>query len=81
MSEKSGKTKIILVVLIPCVIFIIEVIAVVFLFAWPVDFSQDYREISGVEGIVFNRNGTQQYYKRTFYGLTPIDQPLSKGKK
>lgn len=76
LSEKNGKTKIILVVLIPCVIFVIEVVTVVFLFAWPVDFSQNYREIGGVEGIVFNRNGTQQYYKRTFYGLTPIDQPL-----
>lgn len=74
--RKKENTKIILIVLIPCIIFIMEVITIVFLFAWPVDFSQGYREIGGVEGIVFNRNGTHKYYKRTYYGLTPIGYPV-----
>lgn len=75
-TEKENRKKVILVVLIPCIIFFAEVCTIISLIVLPVDFSQGYREINGVEGIVFNQNGTKGYYKRAFYGLKPIDQHL-----
>lgn len=35
----------------------------------PLDFSQDYRKVQGYENIVLVRNGRDQCYKRTFWGL------------
>lgn len=44
----------------------------------PLDFSQDYKEIPGVENIVFQPNGRQnQFYKRTFWGLERTDAPAT----
>ncbi len=44
----------------------------------PLDFSQDYKEISGVENIVFQPNGRQnQFYKRTFWGLERTEAPTT----
>ena len=34
-----------------------------------IDFSQDYRKITGVENIVFYKNWGDQYYERCFWGL------------
>lgn len=44
----------------------------------PLDFSQDYKEIPGVENIVFQPNGRRnQFYKRTFWGLERTDVPTT----
>lgn len=39
------------------------------------DLSQDYRDIQGYENIVLERNGWDQYYKRTFWGLKKTASP------
>lgn len=36
------------------------------------DFSQDYRNIQGVENITLERNGWHHFYKRCFWGLRRI---------
>lgn len=42
----------------------------------PLDFSQDYKEITGVENIVFQPNGRRDlFYKRSFWGLERADAP------
>jgi len=41
----------------------------------PLDFSQNYRKIAGVENIVFQRNGWGDYYKRCFWGLKRTEVP------
>lgn len=40
------------------------------------DFSQDYRNIQGVENITLERNGWHDFYKRCFWGLRRIDDTL-----
>lgn len=37
------------------------------------DFSQDYRNIQGVENITLERNGWHDFYKRCFWGLRRIN--------
>lgn len=47
---------------------------------FPLDVSQTYRNIEGVDNIVLERNGWGQYYKRCFWGLketkdSQVDNP------
>ncbi len=39
------------------------------------DFSQEYRNINGIDGVVFRKNGQDKYYARCFWGLRKIDAP------
>ncbi len=42
----------------------------------PLDLSQDYKDIPGIENIIFQPNGKQnQFYKRTFRGLKQTEAP------
>lgn len=52
------------------------------IFGWlflflPVDFSQDYKRIHGIENVVFQRNGSSNLYKRCFWGLRRIESPVT----
>lgn len=38
----------------------------------PLDFSQDYLKVQGIEDIVFEKNGQEQFYKRCLWGLKKI---------
>lgn len=33
------------------------------------DFSQEYRNINGIDDVVFRKNGQDKYYARCFWGL------------
>ena len=42
----------------------------------PLDFSQNYRKIPGIENIVFERNGwKEKCYRRCFWGLKGMEDP------
>lgn len=45
---------------------------------FPIDFSQDYRKISGIENIIFQSNAQRdRFYKRCFWGLVRTEAPVS----
>lgn len=70
MYRKKGKRFLVSVVF---VILLLCMIANIFL---PLYFSQDYREISGIENIIFQPNGySNVFYKRCFWGLSKIEPP------
>ncbi len=60
-------------------VILISTICIVIILTWPLyaiaknifplDFSQEYRNIQDVDHIVLERNGWGQYYKRCFWGL------------
>ena len=39
------------------------------------DFSQEYRNINGIDDVVFRKNGQDKYYARCFWGLKKIEPP------
>lgn len=43
----------------------------------PLDFSQDYKEIPGIVNVVFQRNGSNNFYKRCLWGLERTDAPAT----
>lgn len=60
------------------IIFIgLVILAGVFYFGifLPLDFSQDYRKVQGIENIVFQQNRDGQCYKRCFWGLRKTESP------
>lgn len=68
------KKKLKLTAVISAIIIIIIITWLVYLYnlanlILPVDISQDYRKIQGSENIVFVKNGVNDCYKRTFWGL------------
>lgn len=42
----------------------------------PLDFSQDYRKVPGIERIVFRDNWSEVYYERCFWGLKKSSVPV-----
>lgn len=56
-------------------VFVWVVYNVVYI-AFPIDLSQEYRKIPGVENIVFHENWGDKYFKRSIWGLKEIDTPV-----
>ena len=56
-------------------VFVWVVYNVVYI-AFPIDLSQEYRKIPEVENIVFHENWGDKYFKRSFWGLKEIENPV-----
>lgn len=75
--KKTSKS--IVVIVVAAIVIPIAALLLFWILAFsPLDFSQDYKEIPGVENIVFQPNGRRnQFYKRTFWGLERTDAPAT----
>ena len=73
------RNKGIVAIIVAAIVIPIAAILLFWILAFtPLDFSQDYKEIPGVENIVFQPNGRRnQFYKRTFWGLERTDAPTT----
>ena len=73
------RNKDIVAIIVAAIVIPIAALLLFWILAFtPLDFSQDYKEIHGVENIIFQPNGRQnQFYKRTFWGLERTDVPTT----
>lgn len=72
-------SKSIVVIVVAAIVIPIAALLLFWILAFfSLDFSQDYKEIPGVENIVFQPNGRKnQFYKRTFWGLERTETPTT----
>ncbi len=75
-KKNIGKGVVVIVVAAIAVPIIVILLGWIVAF-FPLDFSQDYKAISGIENVVFQRNGSSNFYKRCFWGLERTDAPAT----
>ncbi|EOS43071.1 hypothetical protein C809_03966 [Lachnospiraceae bacterium MD335] len=84
MKSHTKRKKLKILLVIPIILMELFYGCILYYFALlsgvPLDFSQDYRKIQGIENVVFWRNWDKQCYRRCFWGLQKTDDTVSEDK-
>ncbi len=80
MKSHTKRKKLILLIVVPIILQALLYGGVFYYFALlaerPLDFSQDYRAVQGIENVVFWRDWNEQCYRRCFWGLQKTDDTI-----